>query len=70
MDGISLLSMTYRISASVPLLTVTVHKDKIINDDQIVQENESKMHNAKHLWTSRQILLRGRIGIVLSLNVV
>jgi len=55
MDGISLLSMTYRIFASVPLLTVTVHKDKIINDDQIVQKNESKMHNAKHLWTSRQI---------------
>lgn len=34
MDRISLLSITYRIFASVPLLTLTVHKDKIIDDDQ------------------------------------
>jgi len=56
MDGISLLSITCRIFVGVPLLTFTVHKDKIIKDDQIVQKNVRKIRYTKHLQTSPQIL--------------
>jgi hypothetical protein len=43
MDRISLISITYRIFASVPLLTLTAHKDKIIKDEQTVHKNVRKI---------------------------